>query len=93
MKEACEDAKKSVMEEADERWRIVLREHLDKARGEASEAAAAASREHDALLNETQQAFRMYEFSLVWQNTPTVNSWRICDGSQAITLSDLLSEP
>lgn len=48
------------MEKADDRWRIVLREHLDKARDEASEAAAAASSEHDALLDETQQAFRMY---------------------------------
>lgn len=63
MKEACEDANKSAMEEADDRWRVVLCEHLDKAREEASEAAAAASREHDALLDETQQAFRMYVFS------------------------------
>lgn len=55
---ACQDAKKVASEEADERWRDVLRQHLDQAREEAAAAAGIASREHDALLEETQHAFR-----------------------------------
>lgn len=37
----------------------MLREHLDKAADEAGAVAAAVSKEHDAVLEETQQAFRM----------------------------------
>lgn len=57
-KEACEEASARAKEESDEKWRMVLREHLEKAKEEATAMAAAASREHDALLEETQQAFR-----------------------------------
>lgn len=57
--EACAEATKQATEESDERWRAVLREHLDKASEQSAIAAAEASREHDAVLEETQQAFRM----------------------------------
>ena len=56
--EACAEASKTAKEELDERWRVVLREHLQKAGEEAEAAATAASLEHDSLLEETQQAFR-----------------------------------
>lgn len=58
-KEACEEANKRAKEKSDEKWREVLREHLNKAGEEAAVVAAVASREHDALLEETQEAFRM----------------------------------
>lgn len=57
-KKACAEAELNATEASDERWRVVLREHLDKAAEEAAVAATAASREHDALLEETQEAFR-----------------------------------
>ena len=57
--EACAEASKTAKEESDERWRAVLRKHLQNAGEEAAAAAAAASLEHDSLLEETQQAFRM----------------------------------
>lgn len=58
-KNACAEEFKTTKEESDERWRVVLREHLDKAGEEAVIAAAASSKEHDAVLEETQQAFRL----------------------------------
>lgn len=58
-KEAFEEANAREKEKSDENWRRVLREHLDKAAEEAAVVAAAASREHDALLEEMQEAFRM----------------------------------
>lgn len=58
-KTACSEAEKNAMEESDKRWRAVLREHLDKAADKAAEAAVAASRENDVILEETQQAFRL----------------------------------
>ncbi|CAM9090655.1 unnamed protein product [Hapterophycus canaliculatus] len=57
-KEACEQASARAKEESDEKWRLVLREHLKKAEEEATAVLASASIEHDALLEETQQAFR-----------------------------------
>lgn len=57
--EACLEASKTAKEEADEKWRVVLREHLQKAGEEAAAAAAEAGLEHDSLLEETQHAFRM----------------------------------
>lgn len=56
---ACAEASKGAKEGSDEKWRVVLREHLHKAGEEAAAAAAAASLEHESLLEETQQAFRM----------------------------------
>lgn len=58
-KEACEEANARAKEKSDEKWRGVLREHLNKAAEEAAAVAAAVSEEHDAVLEETQQAFRM----------------------------------
>lgn len=58
-KEACEEASARAKEKSDEKWRGVLREHLDKAAEEAVAVAAAVGKEHDAVLEETQQAFRM----------------------------------
>lgn len=58
-KEECEEANTRAKEKSDEKWRRVLREHLDKAAEEAAVVAAAVSKEHDAVLEETQQAFRM----------------------------------
>lgn len=58
-REACEEANARAKEKSDEKWRRVLREHLDKAAEEAAAMAARASKEHDALLEETQEAFRM----------------------------------
>lgn len=58
-KEACEEANARAKEKSDEKWRRVLREHLAKAAEEAAAVAAAVSKEHDAVLEETQQAFRM----------------------------------
>ena len=57
-KEGCAEAGKKATEEADEKWRAILHEHLKKAAEEAAAAAAVASREHDALVKETQEAFR-----------------------------------
>ena len=57
-KEACAEAGKIAAEEADERWKNILREQLDKTANEAAAAAVAANREHDAFVEETQEAFR-----------------------------------
>lgn len=57
-KEECAEASKRDAEEADKEWRRILRERLKKAADEAAAATAAASREHDALVEETQVAFR-----------------------------------
>lgn len=58
-KKSCAEAAKLATEESDERWRAVLWEHLNKASEESVIAAAKSSKEHDAVLEETQQAFRM----------------------------------
>lgn len=57
-REECTEASKRDAEEADKRWRMTLSEQIEKAFVEAAAAMAAASREHDALVEETQEAFR-----------------------------------
>ncbi|CAM9333908.1 unnamed protein product [Sphacelaria rigidula] len=58
-KAACTEEAKQAAEESDERWRAVLRENLDKAKEASAVEVETVTKEHDAVLEETQHAFRM----------------------------------
>ncbi|CAM9178368.1 unnamed protein product [Scytosiphon promiscuus] len=86
-KEACEEASATAKEQSDEKWRVVLREHLQKAEEAAMAVAAAASRDHDALLEETQQAFRTERQRLREETEQLVSSAAGAERERGLKLS------